>query len=208
MTCTKDLCRPAGLQNFQPFSVPSCLKSSVIVPLPKKTTISHLKDYRPVALTPLVMKCFDSLVQGHIMSSLLPALDSHRFAYRANRSTEVAIAIALRAALSHVEQQGSSARLLFVDVSSAFNTILPNRLVTKLTELGLSSSICPWILDFLTDRPQRVRVGPHSSSTISLSTGSPQGCVLSPLLYALYTRDCTPTHAETPSLSLQTTPQW
>ncbi|KAF7650739.1 hypothetical protein LDENG_00121520, partial [Lucifuga dentata] len=52
-----------------------------------------------------------------------------------------------------------------------------------------------WIKDFLSDCSQRVRVGPHISSVLSLSTGSPQGCVLSSLLYTLYTHGCTPAHS-------------
>lgn len=44
------------------------------------------------------------------------------------------------------------------------------------------------------DRPQTVKLGPHFSSTRTLSTGSPQGCVLSPILYSLYTHDCRPVH--------------
>ena len=140
------------------------------------------------------MKCFEKLVRSHITSCLPPTLDPHQFAYRANRSTEDAIAIALHTTLTHVEQRGSYARLLFLDFSSAFNTIIPSRLVSKLGDLGLSHNICCWILDFLTDRSQRMRVGPHLSPALSTSTGSPQGCVLSPLLYTLYTHDCTPTH--------------
>ncbi len=101
----------------------------------------------------------------------------------------------LHTALSHLELQGNYARLLFVDFSSAFNTILPNMLVSKLSDLGISHSVCLWIKDFLTDRSQSVRVGSHISSALSLSTGSPRGCVLSPLLYTLYTHDCTPVHA-------------
>lgn len=46
----------------------------------------------------------------------------------------------------------------------------------------------------MTERPQTVRVEPHCSSTRTLSTGSPQGCVLSPFLYTLYTHDCTALH--------------
>ena len=70
------------------------------------------------------------------MSSLPPALDSHQIAYKANRSTVDAIATALHSALSHLEQQGSYTRLLFVDFSSVFNTILPHRLVSKLMGAG------------------------------------------------------------------------
>ncbi len=47
-------------------TIPSCLKSATIIPLPKKTVISGLKDYRPVALTPVILKCFERLVQQHI----------------------------------------------------------------------------------------------------------------------------------------------
>ncbi|CAJ1076957.1 uncharacterized protein LOC125983400 [Xyrichtys novacula] len=191
-------------QSLAESSVPPCLKSSIIVPLPKKPQISSLNDYRPVALTPVVMKCFEKLVRGHITSHLpksldvrghitshLPkSLDPHQFAYRANRSTEDAIASALHAALSHLEQQGSYVRMLFVDYSSAFNTILPHKLVN----LGIPHPTCIWINSFLTCRTQRVRVGHHTSTALSLSTGSPQGCVLSPLLFTLYTHDCVPTH--------------
>ncbi|XP_062388536.1 GTPase IMAP family member 9-like [Sardina pilchardus] len=65
--------------------------------------------------------------------------------------------------------------MLFVDYSSAFNTIIPNILINKLLTLGLPSPTCSWIKDFLTNHPQTVRIGPHLSSTITLSTGSPQG---------------------------------
>ncbi|WP_368732376.1 reverse transcriptase domain-containing protein, partial [Chitinophaga agrisoli] len=80
--------------------------------------------------------------------------------------------------------------MLFVDYSSAFNTIIPSILTSKMEALGLGTSLCRWISDFLTDRPQVVRVGKHTSPTLTLSTGAPQGCVLSPLLYSLYTHDC------------------
>ncbi|XP_049579031.2 uncharacterized protein [Syngnathus scovelli] len=87
-------------------------------------------------------------------------------------------------------------RLLFVDFSSAFNTIVPQRLICKLDELGLSTSLCNWILDFLCQRPQVVRVGDKISASITLSTGAPQGCVLSPLFFTLLTHDCTATYSD------------
>ena len=185
-------------QSLSQAIIPSCLKTSTIIPVPKKNSVSCLNDYRPVALTSIAMKCFEKLVRAHITSILPPDLDPYQFAYRANRSTEDAIATALHSTLNHLEQKGTYARLLFVDYSSAFNTIIPDRLVSKLSELGVSSSICQWIKNFLTDRPQRVKMGSHTSSSLNLSTGSPQGCVLSPLLYSLYTYDCTPTRPYQP----------
>ncbi len=72
---------------------------------------------------------------------------------------------------------------------------MPATLVAKLQTLGLNRSLCSWMLDFLTCRSQVVRMGNNTSSPLILNTGAPQGCVLSPLLYSLYTNDCTATHS-------------
>ncbi len=86
-------------------------------------------------------------------------------------------------------------RMLFVDFSSTFNTIIPHKLVQKLYNSGLSSSLCLWIKDFLINRPQVVRIGNNTSSALILNTAAPQGCVLSPVLFTLFTHDCTSIHA-------------
>ncbi|XP_073669588.1 uncharacterized protein [Paramisgurnus dabryanus] len=175
-------------------TVPTCFKTATIIPVPKQSHVSTLNDYRPVALTPIVAKCFERLVMKHVKSVLPINLDQHQYAYRENRSTEDAIVTVLHKALTHLDKGKTYVRLLFVDYSSAFNTIIPNQLVTKLLDLGLSSSLCMWIKDFLTDRSQTVKLGPHQSSSLYTSTGAPQGCVLSPLLYSIYTYDCISTH--------------
>ena len=173
--------------------VPTCLKATTIIPVPKKPSPSCHNDYRPVALTPIMMKCFERLVMQHIKSTLHPALDPYQFAYRSNRSTDDAISTALHSALTHLETKDPHVRMLFIDFSSAFNTIIPQQLILKLVQLGINTSLCNWLLDFLTGRPQAVRVGSNTSSTITLNTGAPQGCVLSPLLFTLLTHDCKPT---------------
>ncbi|KAK3522926.1 hypothetical protein QTP86_009722 [Hemibagrus guttatus] len=61
--------------------VPTCLKSTIFVPVPKKQQVRCFNDYRPVALTPIIMKCFERLVLPHIKASIPTDLDSHQFAY-------------------------------------------------------------------------------------------------------------------------------
>ena len=71
---------------------------------------------------------------------------------------------------------------------------MPTKLITLLRTLELNSSLCNWTLDFLTGRPQVVRVGNNTAATLILNTEVPQGCMLSPLLYSLYTHDCVAKH--------------
>ncbi|TWW62472.1 putative RNA-directed DNA polymerase from transposon X-element [Takifugu flavidus] len=148
--------------------VPACLKTSTIVPVPKKPRITGLNDYRPVALTSVVMKSLERLILPHLKSITTPLLDPLQFAYRANRSVDDAVNLALHSILQHLDSPGTYARILFVDFSSAFNTIRPALLQDKLSQLSVPDSLC--------------------------STGSPQGCVLSPLLFSLYTNCCTSSH--------------
>ena len=90
--------------------------------------------------------------------------------------------------------------MLCIDYSSAFNTILPSKLINKLRTLGLNTSRCNWILDLLTGRPQVIRVVNNTSAMLILKTGAPQGCLLSPLLYYLFTHDCTDRHDSNTSI--------
>ncbi len=170
--------------------IPTCLKSTTIILVPNKSPVSCLNDYRPIALTSIIMKCFERLVMHNIKTSIPNTLDPLQFAYRPNRSTDDAISSTLHLALTHLENKDSYVRMLFIVFSSAFNTIIPQQLINKLSLLGLNNSLCNWILDFLTGRTP-VRVGHNISSTTTLSTGAPQGCVLSPLLFTLLTHDCT-----------------
>ncbi|KAI5607883.1 gastrula zinc finger protein XlCGF28.1-like [Silurus asotus] len=145
------------------------------------------------AYSPLSISTTDVyLVFSRVDARLPPTLDPHQFAYRPNRSTEDAVSTALHSALTHLDKSNTYIRMLFIDFSSAFNTVLPTVLITKLSELGICTSTCRWILDFLTNRPQSVRLGNQVFLTLILNTGIPQGCVLSPLLYSLFTHDCAP----------------
>ena len=72
--------------------------------------------------------------------------------------------------------------MFFIDYSSTFNMVITHKLTHKLFRLSLYPTLCDWILDFLIGRPQSVRIGTKTSASITTHTGTPQGCVLSPIL--------------------------
>lgn len=103
--------------------VPACFKATTIVPLPKQSNVTCLNDYRPVALTSITAKCLERLVIKHIKAAIPSSHDLYQFAYRRNRSPENVIAIVLHILLEHLETKNTFAWLIFVDYTSAFNTI-------------------------------------------------------------------------------------
>jgi hypothetical protein len=78
-----------------------------------------------------------------------------------------------------------------MDFSSAFNTLQPHLLLSRLLDLDVPSNIVLWIRAFLCGRPQRVNVNGCMSKELVLNTGAPQGCVLSPILFSIYTNELT-----------------
>ena len=90
----------------------------------------------------------------------------------------------------HLEKPKGIVRTLFLDFSSAFNTIKPSILIDRLNELNVNANIVSWIFQFLTNRTQYVKFQNFVSGSITTNTGSPQGCVLSPVLFTIYTNIC------------------
>lgn len=169
--------------------VPQIWKQSIIVPVAKNNHPKVPNDYRPVALTSLVMKSFEKLIKHELLVNTQHLLDPLQSAYGMGRGLQDASITLLDLLFKHLEGSKAHAKLLFVDFSSAFNTIQPHLLVDRLlNNFAVDSSLAGWILDFLSNRSQRVNG--CMSGVMSSSTGSPQGCVLSPLLYILYTDDC------------------
>ncbi|KAK2188831.1 hypothetical protein NP493_122g03024 [Ridgeia piscesae] len=107
------------------------------------------------------MKTLERLVLQFLKSIIDPLLDQFQFAHRNNRSVDDAVALGLFDVLQYLDSPNTYARILCVDFSSAFNTIIPSKRFDKIQGLGVPQSMCLWILDFLLNRPQVVTNRPQ-----------------------------------------------
>ena len=129
----------------------------------------------------------ERIVLKKLMAHVGGRLDPLQFAYKPKRGVEDATSLLVHLVAEHLEKPGHHVRILYVDFSSAFNTMRPSLLVNKLLDLDVDPALCKWVLNYLRERPQCVRVnGVHSSSRMTC-IGAPQGCVLSPFLFTIYT---------------------
>ena len=180
--------------SFKTQLIPDIWKRSCIIPVPKKPVISCMNDPRPVALTSVPMKICERLFKKWLSAFVEDYIDPFQFAYRSKRSCTDTILVMLEKLYHHTDRarEGNSVRIMFFDFSSAFNTIQPHLLVQKLLNHNIPGSILAWILNYLTDRSQYVRITSKRtlSHCLQSNTGAPQGTVLAPFLFTLYTSDC------------------
>eukprot|EP00061_Rhincodon_typus_P003362 g19906.t1 len=135
--------------------IPTYFNKTNIILVPKKNHVASLNAYRSVALTSIIMKFLDRLVMAHINSSLPDYVDPLQFTYRCNRSMADAIFQALHSSLECLDKNDSYVSLLLIDYNFAFNNTIPNKLISKLWDLGHSSPLMlrEWIFHFLTNKP-------------------------------------------------------
>ena len=191
--------------SFQSGVVPDIWKTSCIVPVPKNNKVGSMNDLRPVALTSVAFKTCERIVLPQLKSFIQESLDPFQFAYQSNRSCEDALLVTINEVTSHLDSKLSvkknkvsgiitksrnSVRMMFFDFSSAFNTIQPHLLANKMLSMSVPSDMILWITDYLTSRSQFVVFQSLKSDTLYSNTGVPQGTVLAPLLFSLYTSDC------------------
>lgn len=121
------------------------------------------------------MKCFERLVMAHIVSRPsppTPTFEPYQFAYHPNHSTEYTISSAFHLSLEHLEGR----LMLFLDLSSAFNTIIPQHLVSKQSPApGFSTLLLNWLLDWKT-LPRVVRTEDSRENHWDLTSSHPGHC--------------------------------
>ena len=172
-------------------SVPKCFKSAVVKPALKKQDLdpSICKNFRPVSNLSFISKLLEKVVADQLMRHLVAfdCLDKFQSAYRPHFSTETALLRAINDILCNINS-GKLVLLIHLDLSAAFDTINHSLLLNRLSlEAGIGGTVLQWISSYLTDRTQKVIVGASFSEDKTLTCGVPQGSVLGPLLFSVYT---------------------
>ena len=140
--------------------MPKSLKTALIRPLLKKTGLDRdiLKNYRPVSNLTFISKVIEKVVSGRLNEHLITnsMFDPLQSAYRGKHSTETAFIKVQNDILSALDA-GSSASLLMLDLSAAFDTIDHDILLSRLCNVyGITGDALDWFRSYLTGRIQRV----------------------------------------------------
>ncbi len=173
-------------------SVPDSFKHALVRPLLKKSNLKkeELKNYRPVSNLPWLSKILERAVATRLEAHLqLNALhDPYQSAYRKFHSTETAL-LRVYTDIASALDRGSTAVLLMLDLSAAFDTIDHRILLNRLDySFGIQGTAKKWFSSYLTERTQSVTVENEASKPIILDFSVPQGSVLGPKLYCGYCR--------------------
>ena len=171
--------------------VPPVLKEALITPLLKKPTLDQelLKNYRPVSNLPFISKLIERVVairlQNHMQENGLgEVLQS---AYKAGHSTETGLLRVQNDLLQTVDSDGAAV-LVLLDLSAAFDTIDHAILLNLLqSRIGIAGDALLWFRSYLSGRQQSVIINGVTSEHSELKFGVPQGSVLGPILFTIYT---------------------
>ncbi len=180
-------------RSFSQGEFPTRLSIACVTPILKKNNleIDDLSSYRPISNLSIISKLIERMCFKQTMShlnkhNLLPVFQS---AYREHHSTETVILKLTNDFLSAMDN-GNVTLLVSLDLSSAFDLVDHEVLLERLRcSFGFTSSVFDWFHSFLTKRKRFFHFRDTSSSVSAVLSGVPQGSVLGPILFVLYTSD-------------------
>jgi hypothetical protein len=171
--------------------VPASQKTAVVKPLLKKCGLDSTlpANYRPVANLTFMSKILEKIIDEQLTSHLhrINAFHSRQSAYLKHRSTETGLLRIHTDICSHLDN-GNAVLLGSLDMSTAFDTVDHNILLTRLrVSYGITDSALQWFASYLSGRKYSVIVMGKASNVYIVICGVPQGSVLGPKLFILYT---------------------
>ena len=171
--------------------MPEDLKCAMLRPLLKKPTADHkvFANFRPVSNLKYISKLIEKAVAVQL-NDHLARNDLHvpfQSACRSCHSTESALMRVHNDIMISLDN-GNSVILVLLDLSAAFDTVNHDLLLSRLEKrFGITGTVLNWFKSYLCNRSQFVSINQSHSTKRDLLVGVPQGSVLGPLLYLLYT---------------------
>ena len=170
---------------------PECFKVAHVRPLLKKPSLDHevLKNYRPVSNLPFISKVLERVVAAQLQH-YMDANGLHnpmQSAYRPHHSCETALLKVNNDILCAMDT-GHVVIHVMLDLSAAFDTLEHNIVSERLKSIGINGTVLDWFKSYLSGRKQIVTIdGDTFSEPRDLLVGVPQGSVLGPVLFSIYT---------------------
>nr|XP_022910667.1 uncharacterized protein LOC111421719 [Onthophagus taurus] len=167
---------------------PDCWKTALITPIPKSSNPSQLKDLRPISILPVISKILEKIIADRLREHLdkFNILPMRQSGFRKGYSCTAALLDVTDDIVREIDQKNVTI-LILLDYSKAFDTVHHKTLLSMLHYIGLSDDSILFFCNYLTGRKQMVALNGNFSTECAVSSGVPQGSVLGPILYLIYT---------------------